>query len=140
MKLDLYGALAVTGGLLGLLLTGTAVYTVWSVYKKKQDPEVLPTDEKYHFLLKWSIFDYAVLAVSAMGLLFLLADLIGIIRDHDSYPLYHYGYLLCGIIFSFLGMTFMVIRLGMVLSLTRRSTFSSPPHHHAEPEQTHQTK
>ncbi len=136
MNLDLYEVLALAGGLLGLMLTAAAVYTAWSVHKIRKNQETLPIEENFHFLLKWSVFDYAVLMVSAMGMLFLLADLIGMIRDHESYPLYHYGYLLCGFIFSFLGMVFMVIRLGMVLSLTKREMFGSP-NHHAEPEQTH---
>ncbi|MFB9752999.1 hypothetical protein ACFFNY_15650, partial [Paenibacillus hodogayensis] len=70
------------------------------------------------WFLRWTLADYAALFLFGFGIVFLLTDLIGVARDRDMYPMYHYAYLLCGTIFSFMGMLFTLVRLALVLRLT----------------------
>jgi hypothetical protein len=56
--------------------------------------------------------------------------LLGVLRDRQSYPLYHFGYLLSGIVFALLGMLFLLLRHGIVLQAARSGDRSFPGHHH----------
>lgn len=112
----MYTALPVFAAILGLAVTGGAVYTVWRIFQLKGKAAVPGTAER-QLLLRWTVFDYAILALVLVGLVFLLVDVIGVINDRDQYPYYHYGYLLSGFIFSLMGLVFMLVRLTMVLRL-----------------------
>ncbi|MNC15398.1 hypothetical protein D3C75_632140 [compost metagenome] len=112
----MYSMLQVFAAVLGLAVIGGAVYTVWRMFQIKGKTGAPGTAER-QFLLRWTVFDYAVLALVLVGLIFLLADVIGVIKDRDQYPYYHYGYLLSGFIFSLVGLVFMLVRLAMVLRL-----------------------
>ncbi len=112
----LYTILQVFAAILGLAVTGGAVYTVWRLFQAKGKTGA-PGKLERQLLLRWTVFDYAVLALVLIGLVFLLADVIGVIKDRDQYPYYHYGYLLSGFIFSLVGLVFMLVRLAMVLRL-----------------------
>jgi uncharacterized ion transporter superfamily protein YfcC len=146
----MYNILAIAAGVIGTIVTIAAIFTVWYVGKafrnaKKTsfaaDDGRRPEEFKQSVdrLLRWTFFDYAVLFVFFTGFLFLLSDLLGVVRDQESYPYYHYGYLLTGVTFSTLGMLFMVVRFSVVLRLLRfhRPSF---PHHHQDPEQADQPK
>lgn len=128
--------LAIIAGLIGLLVTGSAVLMAWLTMNQLQERRKQETangkllDGSFRHLLRWTYFDYALIGVFTIGSLFLLADVLAVIRDAQSYPLYHYGYLVCGFVFMLFGMLFMVLRLSLVLSLVRvESTFSGPDQH-----------
>lgn len=136
----MYITLAVFASVLGLAVTGAAVYTAWYVYRLRrgggEEPAGEPLDRTV--LLRWTLFDYALLLLSLIGLLFLLTDLIGVLRDRDLYPYYHYGYLLSGFIFTLLGLLFMLTRLFLVLRLANQCL--AAPHDHHEPNEAHQAE
>lgn len=111
-----YTILQVFAAVLGLAVTGGAVYTVWMMFQARGKAGA-PGKLERQLLLRWTVFDYAVLALVLIGLVFLLADVVGVMKDRDQYPYYHYGYLLSGFIFSFVGLIFLLVRLGMVLRL-----------------------
>lgn len=111
-----YTILQVFAAVLGLAVTGGAVYTVWRMFQARGKAGA-PGKLERQLLLRWTVFDYAVLALVLIGLVFLLADVVGVMKDRDQYPYYHYGYLLSGFIFSFVGLIFLLVRLGMVLRL-----------------------
>jgi H+/gluconate symporter-like permease len=148
--MQLYSILAIFAALLGLAVTGAAVFTVWSIFqqRKKQPHEELTTDfeslsvsqtfsrQAGQYFLKWTMFDYAVLALILIGLLFLFTDVIAVMRDRQSYPYYHYGYLLSGFIFSLVGVIFITVRLAVVLRSLRADDNFSAVDDHQKPDET----
>lgn len=71
--------------------------------------------ETRDILRSWTAMDYAAIGIFVIGMMLIIADLLAVIRDRDSYPYYHYGYLLTAFIFILVGMMFMVVRLGVIL-------------------------
>jgi hypothetical protein len=143
--------LAIVGGGLGVTVTACAVYMAWLMLQHKKNKEasqgnhsdgVLPAASSVSagMLMRWTFFDYAFIGVFIIGSMFLFADAIAVIRDADSYPLYHYGYLLCGFVFTLFGMLFMVLRFALVLSLVRPPSVSAPPDQHNKPSQANQAE
>ncbi|OXM84092.1 hypothetical protein [Paenibacillus rigui] len=156
--------LAVLAGVVGLIVTASAVMLIWFVMQQKQKmqnkPEELQANnhpEEGHgaeeqmqgssplqsiapLLLQWTFFDYALIGVFAVGSLFLFTDVIAVIRDAASYPLYHYGYLLCGFVFTLLSMLFMILRFATVLSLVRSGRAFSAADKHSHPGETNQAE
>lgn len=134
----MYTALAVFAAVIGLIVTGAAVYTAWYVFQLRKEKEEVPGGSPFmaSALLRWTVFDYGLLILVLAGLVFLLADLIGVMRDRDLYPYYHYGYLMSGFIFTLLGLLFMLSRLFVVLRLAGKT--AAAPHDHYEPDQAHQ--
>src|SRR5690242_11891134 len=102
--MHLYSILAIFAAILGLVITGAAAFTVWSIFQQRknqplEDPSIdsaAPaafqtfSQQAAQYLLKWTVFDYAVLALILFGLLFLFTDVVAVIRDRHSYPYYHY--------------------------------------------------
>lgn len=138
-------ALAILGSLIGLFVTGSAIFTIWYISQQgksaaRQDMEKVEHAEiARNLLLKWSLLDYTVLCMFCIGTLFLLVDVVAMIRDRSSYPLYHLSYLVFGVVFSFLGMLFMLVRLVAVLNLSRPSGSSAPDNHY-KPNQADHSK
>jgi hypothetical protein len=138
-----YTILMIFAALLGLLITVTALFTVWVIWHQakslKGNRQENLTKMTGNYLLKWTLLDYAVLLLFLSGILFLFADLLAVMRDKAFYPSYHYRYLLSGFVFSLLAMIFMYIRFGIVLSLFRSNhiVFSK---HHDEPTQADHPK
>lgn len=138
----MYAALALLGAVIGLAVTGAAVMTAWRIQRKwklqlehdqHEDTAILSRSEMAAMLLmKWTAIDYAALLLFVLGSMLLAADMLAAWRDRGDYPFYHFGYLLSGIAFSFLGMLFMAVRLGIVLWLSR-SARSFSPHDHDKP-------
>ena len=145
----MYFKLAIFSAVLGAAIIAAALFTIGSILQKRKKPEIVHTDSKIpsdtvsssantlHFsqqmglyFTRWTVFDYAVLALFAFGMLFLLVDVLGVIRDRHDYPYWHYGYLLCGFIFSLLSMLFMLIRLAIVLKMIRPNHLSAINDHH----------
>lgn len=146
--------LAIVGGSIGLLVTASAVLMAWAFFQHRksqlteQPASGNPSENKgtaadspiSAAMLKWTFFDYGLIAVFAIGSLFLFTDVIAVIRDADSYPLYHYGYLLCGFIFTLFGMLFMILRLKFVLSLVRTSRPAAITDNHDQPSGANQAE
>lgn len=138
----MYTALSVFAAIIGLAATGAAVYTAWYILqlRKVQAEPDKPSNGTFSVsqLLRWTFFDYSLLILVLIGLMFLLVDLIGVLRDRDLYPYYHYGYLISGFIFSLMGLLFMLTRLFVVLRLAGQAF--AAPHHHHEPNQADQAE
>jgi hypothetical protein len=140
----MYIALAVFASLVGLFVTGAAIFTAWTFYaSRKKTVEVQQQDgnapaaaagNPWSWFLRWTVADYAALFLFGFGAVFLLTDLVGVAKDRDQFPMYHYAYLLCGIVFSFMGMLFTFVRLALVLRLTGGS--AAAHHHPHKPDQT----
>lgn len=141
----MYTILMIFAGCVGLIVTGAAFYTVWSVMDMRKQQQQLPiqqaanhepTVEVQEIMRTWTAMDFASIAVFLVGIMLLIADLFAVIRDRDEYPYYHYGYLLCAIIFVIVGMMFMVVRLGVIVRSAPKtnpaSTFSD---NNKEPDQ-----
>lgn len=130
----MYTALTIFAALLGLAVTGSAVYTAWYVFTlQRKNPDQEKPDPAV--FLRWTFFDYALLFLTLTGLIFLLVDVIGVIKDRDSYPYYHYGYLVSGFVFVMLGLLLLLGRLFLVLRLADQRP--SAPNQHHEPNQTY---
>lgn len=128
----MYTALAVFAAVLGLAVTAAAGYTAWYVFQLRTKNTGVPKLSVAP-LLRWTVFDYALLLLTLSGLIFLLVDVIGVVKDRDLYPYYHYGYLLCGFIFTLLGVACMVGRMFLVLRLADPGL--PAPHQSDEPHQ-----
>jgi hypothetical protein len=133
----LYTSLTVFAAVLGLLVTGSAVYTAWYLLQQR-GKNTAPGAPERQALLRWTVFDYALLTLVLVGLVFLLVDLIGVLKDKDLYPYYHYGYLLSGFIFTLLGLVFMLARLSLVLRLANQNPAS--PYQGNEPDKADNSK
>lgn len=134
----MYIILAVFAGIVGIVLAVSAATTAVALYReRKQMP-----DEKGHswekevfqMLGHWTRFDYALLFVFVIGALFLLTDLLAVIRDRDAYPYYHFGYLASGFCYVLLSMLLMQFRLLLMLKIWR-SDRSASTDQHSEPNQ-----
>lgn len=139
--------LAIIGSILGIAVTAVSFYTAWVV--RQLSKQKATAEERAalasRLFLQWTMYDAAVLVLFCCGMLLLIADIVGVLRDRASYPLYHYGYLLCGVVFSALGMLFVLVRLAVVLQTgqaakqhhgsTNGSGAAAPNQHH-EPSHT----
>jgi hypothetical protein len=138
----MYSSLAVFAAVLGLLLTGGAIYTIWSLFqqRKNQLGDQSFSQLAARYFLKWSFFDYGVLVMFLCGMLFLLTEVIAVVRDRESFPFHHYGYLLSGFTFSLLGMLFTLARFIIVLRMVRGLNGAALVNDHQEPNQTNAAK
>jgi len=140
----MYSVLTITGGVIGLIVTGAAVFVAWSGIEaaRRDKLENKQADggesSRMESLRRWTVMDYAALTLFVLGSLLLFADLIAVSRDRESYPYYHYGYLFSAFIFMIVGMLFTTVRLGVLLhrpkNLNHVSDGLPPLHHeHGEP-------
>lgn len=140
----MYVVLAVFAALVGLGVTGAAVYTAYELLQlrkrgnggndgKEGNGEGNSADLRS--LLRWTVLDYALIVLFSIGLMFLFVDVLGVLReDRSGFPYYHFGYLLSGFVFTFLGALFLLARLFLVLRVAGSPGFT-PPHHQNEPGQ-----
>jgi len=122
----IYLFLASIGTVLGLIATGGIVYAVWLV---AQHRKIAANTKEMPFpkvLLKWTVLDYIVIAFFVMGLLLLFVDLTAVIRDRASFSEWHLAYLAAGVIFSFMGMLMMIVRLLMLNNAIRSIDLLAP--------------
>ncbi|KPV55111.1 hypothetical protein QJ48_34945 [Paenibacillus sp. A3] len=84
-------------------------------------------------LARWTFFDYALLALFAVGSLFLFTDLLAVLRDAEQYPPYHFPYLLCGFVFTLAGMLMMLVRLALTIASIRSERPLPAPDHQDHP-------
>ncbi len=108
--MDLYLILAIIPTIVTLIIITSAIMITWLLSRGR---------ERFiaRALRRWLLLDYMVLAVLAFGVLFLLVDLVAVIRDREAYPYYHLGYLLIGFLFCFIGGIFLSLRLWVTLRL-----------------------
>ncbi|MBD0381019.1 hypothetical protein [Paenibacillus sedimenti] len=141
--------LAIAGGLLGLFVTGIAVYTAWMVHQlwKQQVAAPKPTSQveiAAAYFSRWTLMDYAVVGVFVFGQLLLLAELLAVLRDKTALESFHFSYLLTGMILSAMGMLLMFVRLIIVLGFVRSKalhyTTAIAPNHQNEPNRTDQAE
>lgn len=123
--------LAIASGIFGLAVTGAAVYTAWIVYEQQHKEAGNESGNRLpgSFLPRFMALDFALLALFAIGMLFLLTDVVAVMRDRANFPDYHFGYLLCGFVFSLVGVLFLLLRLFLLIrSIDGR--LSVPGQHH----------
>lgn len=141
--------LAIIGGLLGLFVTGVAIYTAWMVHQLWRQQAAAPkpssqVDIAIKYFSKWTIMDYAVVTLFIIGLLLLLAELFAVMRDQIAIANFHFSYLLTGIIISAMGMLLLFVRLIVVLGFIKSGalhrTVTVAPNHQNEPDDTDQAK
>lgn len=143
----MYTALAIFASLIGLFVTGAALFTAWFVYQERKSPPAQQEEsdanvpesrpsmlQSMALLQRWMVWDWAVVLLFGTGAVFLFTDLIAVARDREQFPPYHYGYLLCGFIFCTMGMIFAFVRILTLLWLNRGSRsmgadHSDEPHH-----------
>ena len=126
----MYLTLAIFVCLVTLGVAGAAVYTVWYVRQQARGYQAIRANKSAldltaPYLLRWTVLDYAGMLLSIMGLMFVFVDLIAVIRERESYPYYHYGYLACGFVFLLVSVLFLLLRLGFILALINKSRTSS---------------
>jgi hypothetical protein len=121
--------LALIGGIVGLFVTGAACLTAWLYRQHTRLPQEQAAGAVF---LRWNVLDYAILLLCTLGALLLFTDLLAVMRDPASYPPHHFSYLLCGFVFTLLGMLFMAIRLAIALAVFKSSRVS-PVNKHDQP-------
>lgn len=135
----MYIILSIAAALAALVIVGFGGFAAYLFFSGKERNRLIRA------LQRWTVFDYVLLAVFLIGALFLLADLIGVIRDKEAYPYYHYGYLLSGFAYQLIAGIGLVIRLGLTLRIAgdARDASSIAPavdQHHHEPDQTQEAE
>jgi hypothetical protein len=132
----MYTILRIFAIVLGVILTSGAIYTIITITRQriKQQDKMTFSQTAGRYFLRWSVFDYAVILVFISGMLFLLVEAIAVIKDKASFPYHHYGYLLCGFIFSLLGMVFLLARFVIVLRMVGGMDGFSLVNNHHEPD------
>jgi hypothetical protein len=134
--------LAVAGALIGLFAAAAALLTVWFIYDRTKHKAAQegrsfdPMDVAGGLLNRWSLMDYALLVLFMIGTLLLAADAVAVLRDREAFPPYHAPYLISGLIFTWMGMMFMLARLALLLRTLHVSgrQHAVPPQHHHEPD------
>ncbi|MCZ8517988.1 MULTISPECIES: hypothetical protein [Paenibacillus] len=143
--------LAVMGAIVGMTMTGAAVWMAWTVWSagRAAAAAALGAENVKMPLLphlqaavprQWTYFDYMLLFLFLTGGLFLFTDLIAVLRDAEAFPPYHYGYLLCGFVFCVTGMFMMTVRLFLVLGSGGAGSTASPDHHQSQPGEGEQSE
>ncbi|SDO29863.1 hypothetical protein SAMN04487897_111109 [Paenibacillus sp. yr247] len=141
--------LAIIGGLLGLFVTGAAIYTAWMIHQLWRQQAAAPkaasqVEIAVKYFSRWTIIDYAVVGLFIIGLILLLAELFAILRDQTALASFHFSYLLTGIIISAMGMLLLFVRLVVVLGFIKSGvlhrTVTVAPNHQNEPDNTDQAK
>lgn len=130
--------LAILGAILGLVATGGIIYAVWlmaqhrdvasnehTINERTINERTMPFPAT---LLKWTVLDYIVMILFIFGLLLLFVDLLAVLRDRASFQEWHLIYLAAGVIFSFMGMIMMFLRLFMFHNAVRSLSRLAPDH------------
>lgn len=146
----MYIVLAVFAALIGLAVTGSAVFTAYFVWRLQKQGDGVDARKgeaglpgaglpDARLLLRWTVLDYSLIGLVGIGLLFLFADVLGVVRDREAYPFHHYGYLLIGFVFTLIGVLFLVARLLLLLRAADVPRLGAP-NHHDKPDHADQTE
>lgn len=143
-------ALAIFGGLVGLFVTGAALYTAWMIHQLWRQQAAAPralsqVDIAVTYLSRWTVMDYAVIGLFIAGLLLLLAELFALLRDETATAAaFHFSYLFTGLIFCTMGMVLLIGRLILVLGFAEKGalhrTVAVAPNHQHEPDHANETE
>jgi hypothetical protein len=128
--------LAVFASLIGLAAAAAAIFTAYAVIKQMRPQAKGTADNRVLTAVgrSWTVLDYTVLVLFIVGMLFLLADVVGVLGDRRMYPPFHLFYLLIGFVFSLLGMLFMLARL-MILLRPGQASAAPTGYQHSKPKQ-----
>lgn len=133
---DMQLALAIAAGVIGLFVTGAAVFTAWLLYTKQKAAEQLDKKRIHiadvagkHFL-SWTVFDAALFMLLVVGLLFLFVDLMAVFREREQFPDFHFAYLVCGFAFISMSALFMTARFALMINSYSRLRDASSEHDH----------
>jgi Na+-driven multidrug efflux pump len=121
----MYWMLSAAAAVVAVTVAGFGVFAAYLIGSGKR-PELRSA------LQRWTVFDYVILTLFVISSLFLLADLVGVMRDREAYPYYHYGYLLSGFVYHLLSGLFLFVRLGVTFRLGGASAAND---NHREPDQ-----
>ncbi|WP_438432069.1 hypothetical protein [Gorillibacterium sp. sgz500922] len=119
--------LAILGGIVAVFFIVLAVLTARFFLTRSPDAEgkrrlrLRNREEGRRRLLRWTVADYLLLFPAAFAFLFLLVDVIAVLRDRSLFPDYHVGYLLCGFAMFLLSFLFLYARLLLTLGLERNA-------------------
>lgn len=135
----MYIILAIAAAVAAMIIVGFGVFAAYLLIGGKQ------RDQMANLLKRWTVFDYILLGAFLIGSLFLLADLIGVIRDREAYPYYHFGYLLSGFAYNLIAGIGLTIRLGLTLRAAEKpaeesSAAPGADEHHREPSQAQEAE
>jgi hypothetical protein len=67
------------------------------------------------YMLRWTWFDYYMLMLFMFGFVFLLGDVVGVARQPEIYPSWHYGYVLIGAVVLFHAFGYFIFRYVFLL-------------------------
>jgi MFS family permease len=104
------GIIMPVGNILSIICVGISIAGVifsflawfgleWSRRKeiKRTKCQVTRIQFASRYLHRWTWFDYYMLFLFMFGFVFLLSDVIGVARQPDVFPSWHFGYVLIGI-------------------------------------------
>lgn len=130
----MFSLLAVLGGLVGLFFIALSIAAIVFFVGRQPDRKGIKRirlknrEEGRRLLLRWTLADYLLLFPAAFAFLFLLVDVIAVLRDRSLFPDYHIGYLLSGFVLFLLSFAFLYGRLMLAIGLSREA-----PAAHQEP-------
>jgi len=139
----MFPVLAVFSGLVALFFIVLVVLTVRFFVSWNPDEEgrrrlrIKNREEGRRLLLRWTLADYLLLFPAAFAFLFLLVDVIAVLRDRNLFPDYHIGYLLCGFVLFILSFGFLYARLMLTIGLYRDA---AAPHQEPDPAKAERSK
>ncbi|WP_058303536.1 hypothetical protein [Gorillibacterium timonense] len=139
----MFTLLAILGGMVGLFFIGLSVMTIRQFVVRSPEGNgnhrlrLRNGEETRKVLLRWNMADYLLLFPAAFAFLFLLVDVIAVLRDQSLFPDYHIGYLLCGFVLFLLSFGFLYARLLLAMTLSHKP---SPSHQEPNPTEGERTK
>ncbi len=122
----------------GVSAIGVMIYMWWKMKKLLNRMSQDDQSQGIRELLKWTPYDYTILGLFGMGMIYLLIDLYAVIRDKEQFPDFHFTYLLSGIVLVILAAGIWLNRTLWVIRAFH--TFQSINQQHTEPTKTDPTK
>lgn len=120
---------------IGISITGIAftflawISIEWNRYREsKRTGKSIPRFEHAKvYLNRWTWLDYYMLLLFLFGFVFLVSDVIGVARQPEVFPSWHFGYVLIGIVVLFHAFLYFLMRYLFLLGLNQDS--KGPSHH-----------
>jgi hypothetical protein len=102
------------------------LFIEWRKLKRRlaREPGTSWKTQLHRFAHEWTWFDTLMSSLFVLGILFLLVDLVAVIRDREQYPMYRLGYLISAFGYTFFAAIFLWVRLFILLKLKNTSSFS----------------
>lgn len=95
----------------------------WSRYreKKRTGKSVSRLHFAQRYMMRWTWFDYYMLLLFLFGFVFLISDVVGVARQPDVYPSWHFGYVLIGAAVLFYAFAYFIFRYVFLLHVLEQS-------------------